>query len=93
MISGVTFYVCALVGGGIEPWYRLRRYPDDAFRKKVRVALSFALGLYLVDLGHTIYDRDWRIVSALARSAYSLGRRAFDMGPEQLAPLGRPLPQ
>lgn len=58
------------------------------FRKKVRTALSFALGVYLVDLGHTLYDRDWEIVSAFARSAYSLGRRAFDMGPDQLAPLG-----
>jgi hypothetical protein len=28
------------------------------------------------------------VVSTLARSAYSLGHRAFDMGPDQLAPLG-----
>jgi hypothetical protein len=93
VISGVTFYVCALgrdrVGGEIKPGCVVYDgTPDDAFRKKVRTALSFALGLYLVDLGHTIYDRDWHIVSALARSAYSLRRHAFDMGPEQLAPLG-----
>ncbi len=93
VISGVTLYVCALgrdgAPGGIKPGCIIYDgTPDDAFRKKVRTALSFALGLYLVDLGHTIYDRDWRIVTALARSAYSLGRRAFDIGPEQLAPLG-----
>jgi hypothetical protein len=93
VISGVTFYVCALgrdrVGGEIKPGCVVYDgTPDDAFRKKVRTALSFALGLYLVDLGYTIYDRDWHIVSALARSAYSLRRHAFDMGPEQLAPLG-----
>jgi hypothetical protein len=92
-ICGVTFYVCALhrdrVAGEIKPGCIVYDgTPDDAFRKKVRIALSFALGLYLVDLGYTMYDRDWHIVSALARSAYSLGRRAFDMRPEQLAPLG-----
>jgi hypothetical protein len=61
VISGVTFYVCALgrdrVGGEIKPGCVVYDgTPDDAFRKKVRTALSFALGLYLVDLGHTIYD-------------------------------------
>jgi hypothetical protein len=39
-------------------------------------------------MGTTHYDSNWHIVSTLARSAYSLGGRAFDMGPEQLAPLG-----
>jgi hypothetical protein len=93
-VSGITFYVCALdrgdgTAGPIKPGCILYNgTPDDAFRKKVRIALSFALGLYLVDLGHTVYDDQWHIVSALARSAYCLGGHAFDMGPEQLAPLG-----
>lgn len=92
-VEGWTFYVCALdredQTGAIKPGCIVfDGTPDDAFRKKVRTALSFALGLFLVDLGTTHYDKDWHIVSTLARSAYTLGRRAFDMGPEQLAPLG-----
>ena len=62
--------------------------PDEIFRKKVRVALSFALGLYLVDLGSTYFDADWTIVSTLARSAYSLGRHAFELRALPFAPLG-----
>jgi hypothetical protein len=92
-VEGWTFYICALdradQAGSLKPGCIVfDGAPDDAFRKKVRTALSFALGLCLVDLGTTHYDSNWRIVSTLARSAYSLGQRAFDMGPEQLAPLG-----
>jgi hypothetical protein len=92
-VAGNTFYVCALgrdgAGAGLKPGCIVfDGMPDEMFRKKVRTALSLVLGVYLVDLGHTRYDRDWRIVSALARSAYSLGRRAFDMDPDQPAPLG-----
>ena len=92
-IEGWTFYICALdredQARGIKPGCIVfDGMPNDAFRKKIRTALSFALGLFLVDLGTTQYDSNWHIVSTLARSAYSLGRRAFDMGPEQLAPLG-----
>jgi hypothetical protein len=92
-VEGWTFYICALdrqdQAGALKPGCIVfDGTPDDAFRKKVRTALSFAFGLFLVDLGTTHYDSDWHIVSTLARNAYSLGRRAFDMGPEQLAPLG-----
>jgi hypothetical protein len=92
-VEGWTFYICALdredQAGAIKPGCIVfDGTPDDAFRKKVRTALSFALGLFLVDLGTTHYASNWHIVSTLARSPYSLGRRAFDMGPEQLAPLG-----
>ena len=92
-VEGWTFYICALdreaQAGAINPGCIVfDGTPDDAFRKKVRTALSFALGLYLVDIGTTHYDSNWRVVSTLARSAYSLWQRAFDMGPEQIAPLG-----
>lgn len=92
-VEGWTFYICALDreghAGSIKPGCIVfDGTPDDAFRKKVRTALSLALGLYLVDLGSTYYNNNWSIVSTLARSAYSLGRRAFDTVPEQLAPLG-----
>lgn len=93
-IFGATFYVCALPRGADTSRVRpgcivYDGVPDDLFRKKVRTALSFALGTYLVDLGYTLYDRNWHIVAAVARSAYSIGGRVFDMIPEQLAPLGK----
>ena len=93
-VGGVTFYVCAQDPkerlGGIKPGCIIYDgVPDESFRKKVRVALSFALGLYLIDLGSTYYDAEWGIVSTLARSAYSLGRGAFELHALPLAPLGR----
>jgi hypothetical protein len=37
--------------------------PDELTRKKFRTALSFAFGAYLVETGHTVFDKDWRVVS------------------------------
>lgn len=92
-IEGTTFYVCTLGRdedpGGVKPGCIIYDgTPSELLRKKIRTALSFALGVYLVELGHSHYDRDWHIVYAMARSAYSLGRRAFELGPDQLSPLG-----
>jgi hypothetical protein len=53
--------------------------PDDLTRKKFRTALSLAFGSYLVETGHTIFDKDWRVVFAAARSAYALGGRASEL--------------
>ena len=60
-VEGWTFYICALnredQAGAIKPGCIVfDGTPDGAFRKKVRTALSLALGLYLVDLGTTHYD-------------------------------------
>ncbi|WP_197460334.1 hypothetical protein [Gluconobacter albidus] len=92
-VDGITFYVCALDRkdrtGAIKPGCIVYDgAPDDKFRKKVRTGLSFAMGIYLVDLGTTHYDAEWKVVSTLARSAYSLRRHAFDIETLQLAPLG-----
>jgi len=92
-VDGITFYVCALDGkdrtGAIKPGCIVYDgVPDDEFRKKVRTGLSFAMGIYLIDLGTTHYDAEWNVVSTLARSAYSLRRHAFDIETLQLAPLG-----
>ena len=91
-VDGVTFYVCALHKDDddkrIKPGCLVfDGTPDANFRKKIRTALSYCLGLYLIDLGSTHYDHAWHVVRTMARSAYSLGRRAFDMGPDELAPL------
>ena len=93
VVNGRTFYVCALDRDDQPTALRpgcivFDGTPDDLFRKEVRTALSFALGLYVVELGTSHYVREWIPVATVARSGYSLGRRAFGMGPEQLAPLG-----
>lgn len=90
-VGGVTFYVCAQESkerpDSIKPGCIIYDgVPDEAFRKKVRVALSFALGLYLVDLGNTHYDASWVVVSTLGRSAYSLGHHAFELHALPLTP-------
>lgn len=92
-VDGITFYVCALNRedrpGAIRPGCIVYDgTPDDELRKKIRTGLSFAMGVYLVDLGTTHYDAEWNVVSTLARSAYSLRRHAFDIEILQFAPLG-----
>jgi hypothetical protein len=90
-IDEMVVYICGLreEAGSTKPGCIIYLgTPDSGLRKKVRTALSLALGAYLIELGHTLYDNDWRIVSATSKSAYTLGGRAFDIGPDQLAPLG-----
>jgi hypothetical protein len=91
-IGSQTFYVLALrpedMGTGIRPGCILYvGAPDELARKKIRTALSLALGVYLVELGHTSYDRDWRITCATSRKAYSLDEKAFGLAIAPLAPL------
>ncbi len=62
--------------------------PSHDFRDRVRRCLSFALGLYLVYLGKTAFDSDWRTVGFEAISPYSLGGRAFELPPTPPGPLG-----
>lgn len=61
--------------------------PDEEFRKRVRNALSFALGAFLVDLGSVTYTDDWKVQSFRLNSAYSIGRRVFDLPVLHPAPL------
>ena len=91
-VAGNTLYVCALgradAGSRIKPGCIVYvGTPNDLTRKKIRSALTFALGVYLVEIGHTLYDQGWQIVSATSRSAYSLAQKAFDLVPMPLAPL------
>jgi hypothetical protein len=80
-IAGHTLYVCVppLGDDSRAGCIVYVGAPDDKVRKKVRTALSFAFGLYLVETGHTVYDNKWQIVRALSISAYSLDARAFDL--------------
>jgi hypothetical protein len=93
VVQGWTMYVCALdrrkAAGGIDPGCIIfEGKPSNEFRRSIHVALSFAFGAYLVELGTSFYGREWNLVEATAVSAYSLRGRVFDMAPLQLAPLG-----
>ena len=83
-IGGIPTYVCALdrkdSDGLKKPGCILYAgLPDDEFRNRARSALSFALGVYLVELGSTVYGKDWEIVSFKARGAYSIAGRVLDL--------------
>jgi hypothetical protein len=92
-VDGVQIYLCALrleyseslISPGCIIYYGK---PDERFRKKVQVAISFALGTYLVDLGSTLYSEDWHIVSFKSHSAYSIDRKAFSLPVLPPVPLG-----
>jgi hypothetical protein len=88
-VAGQQLYVCAL--GPCNTPSKARRgcivyvgTPSDLTRKKIRIALSFSLGLYLVELGHTLYDKQWRMISDTVLSAYSIYQRASTMAPTPL---------
>jgi hypothetical protein len=91
-VAGHDLYVCALApeysDANVKPGCMIYvGIPDEMSRKQIRTALSFALGVYLVELGHTSYDERLRLVSATLRAAYSLDKRAFDLAPLPPAPL------
>ena len=93
VVAGTQIYVCALRGGGddliTKPGCIIYvGTPDDEFRKKVRNSISFALGVYLVELGSTVYSKDWEIVSFTACSAYSVDGKALDLVVLPPAPMG-----
>lgn len=84
LVAGTEVYVCALhrrenddlVKPGCIIYVGT---PDEEFRKKVRTAVSFALGVYLVDLGSAVYSKDWEIISFKSRSAYSIDRKVLEL--------------
>jgi hypothetical protein len=98
-VGGIEIYVCALER---KDGSELKKpgcilyvgTPDDEFRKKVRTAVSFALNLYLVELGSAVYDEKWDVVSFKARSAYSIDLEGpeppnSDAGPDEHAVAAR----
>jgi hypothetical protein len=91
-VSAVDIYVCASDGAEMELGQKRGCIiyvgaPDDEFRKKVRNALSFALGVYLVDLGSTAYNGNWETLSFELRRGYSIEGRVFDIPALLPAPL------
>jgi hypothetical protein len=93
VVAGIEIYVCALHRRDnddlVKPGCIIYvGNLDEEFRKKVRNAISFALGVYLVDLGSAIYGKDWEIVSFKSRSAYSIDRKVLDLVVLPPAPMG-----
>ncbi|MGZ5880340.1 MAG: hypothetical protein ACXWJO_01175 [Xanthobacteraceae bacterium] len=93
VVAGTEVYVCALRRRDnddlVKPGCIIYvGNPDEEFRKKVRNAISFALGVYLVDLGSTVYSKDWEIISFKSRSAYSIDRKVLDLVVLPPAPMG-----
>jgi hypothetical protein len=93
VVAGTEVYVCALRRRDNDDLVKpgcivYVGNPDEEFRKKVRTAISFALGVYLVDLGSAVYSKDWDIVSFKSRSAYSIGRKVLDLAVLPPAPMG-----
>lgn len=82
-VGGIVIYLTAcdsILAGQIKPGYILYcGTPDEETRRKIRTVLSFALGIYLVHLGHSTYTSDWKLASFQAISAYSLDMNVFGM--------------
>lgn len=61
--------------------------PDDSFREKLHNALSFALGQYLVYLGHSCFTEKWQLTQAESVSPRTLGGTATKLVAMPPAPL------
>jgi len=82
-VEGVDIYVCC-AGRDEDSTMKSASIiyvgnPTQEFRNKIRRALSFTLGTYLVHLGHTCFAADWTMNSFECHSAYSIDKRVFDL--------------
>ena len=93
VVEGVTVHVCALPRDGQGVFKKpgcliFLGSPDEAFRKKVRNALSLALGVYLVDTGSSGYSAEWRLLRFTLKDAYSIDGKALELPVLPPAPIG-----
>ncbi len=93
-IAGYEIFLCHLDGNQKikikKPGFILyTEMPSAEIREKIRIILSFLLGIYFVYLGHSVFCKDWRLVSYEAISAYALGGSAYKLPPCPPAPLGK----
>lgn len=62
--------------------------PDDETRSRIRQCLSFCLGDYLIHLGDTTFDTEWKPTSFFVRAGHALVEDALDISGRPPAPLG-----
>ncbi|MDZ7918632.1 hypothetical protein [Rhodoferax sp.] len=91
-IDGMDIFVGTLHKKSIAniemPGYILYKgCPDASFREKLRGALSFALGQYLVYLGHSSFNEKWDLIQLEAISPATLGGAATKLVAQPPAPL------
>ena len=91
-VAGIEIILCVLdrgeASGRLSPGCIIYLgTPDEEFRKRVRNALSFALGAFLVNLGSVVYTANWEGQSFQLKSAYSIGKKVFDLPVLHPAPL------
>lgn len=72
----------------LKPGYILYRgNPDDSTRKIIRDALSFVLGFPIIHIGHAKFCENNRKIELLAKQAYSMEGRAFNVHALPPAPI------
>lgn len=86
-INLCTFKSDIAKGVSMPGFVLYRGNPSGDLRERIRQCLSFSLGVFLVYLGCSYFDEDWRLTSFEAVSAYSLGGKAFELPPMPPAPL------
>ena len=92
-VAGTTLYLCTSrtvsKGEASRPGYIVYvGAPDEDTRRKIRTTLSFCLDVYLVYLGTTTFNNEWHTIYIKSISAYSIGRRVFELPVLPPAPLG-----
>jgi hypothetical protein len=93
-VGGLALYFCAPMRKPsekcIKPGFIVYvGTPDEDKRRRIRTCLSYSLGIYLVHLGHTVFDGEWKLISFQALSAYSIEKRVFGIPVMPPAPLAR----
>jgi hypothetical protein len=83
-VGGIQVYLCASwresTAGRIKPGCLIYLgTPDETVKSKIRDALSFSLGKFLVYLGSSVFAENWELVSFKSVGAYSIDRRVFDL--------------
>ena len=67
-----------------------RGIPDQTFRDKVRVCLSFVLGKQIVYLGHTEYDENWHSAFMRSVDAHTINGAVFKLPDQPPYPINQP---
>lgn len=92
-VEGVDLFVGASENIKVEnichPGFILYKgNPSEEVRGKIRDCVSFSLGMYLIYLGYTCFDKDFSPVSFKAVSAYALSKDDNRLHAIPPAPLG-----